>query len=248
MTLGVYLAALMWAAGAVGLGLWLSSRQDIRLLEFLKVERRQGGVDKASTLTSRLPLIAGASGCLWISGGFLPGPLRLIMAAVSAGAVSTWLFNAYRLRRRASDMKSEWPILLETMAVGALAGLDLNAAFLSSVKRATGTLRVEVDKAAGRVAGGTQLNKALLAMARDGVPGADRLRSLLLRCEVLGTPVAEVLESLAVEAATVERQELEGRFNALPLQLSVVTVLFLLPPVLILSIAPHVLMFLNSRW
>jgi tight adherence protein C len=154
----------------------------------------------------------------------------------------------HRAKSREAEMKSEWPALLEGMAVASLSGLDLSAAFLASARRVGGALRDEVDKAAVRLAGGTQLSRALLVMAKDGVPGADRLRSLLLRCEVLGTPVADVLESLAAEAITVERQEIEGRFNALPLRLSVVTVLFLLPPVLIVSIAPHVLLFLNSRW
>ena len=137
---------------------------------------------------------------------------------------------------------------VQTCALPILSGLDLSSAFVSATRRIGGALRHELDKASVRVAGGMQLSAALKALANDGVPGAERLRALLLQCEVLGTPVAEVLQALALEAATVERQEVEGRFNSLPLKMSIVTVLFLLPPVLIVSIAPHVLAFLNSRW
>jgi pilus assembly protein TadC len=145
-------------------------------------------------------------------------------------------------------MRSEWPVLLETMAVGALSGLDLNSAFMAAVKRVGGPLRDEADRAALRLAAGTPLSKSLDVLVKARIPGADRLAAMLVQCEVLGTPVAATLDSLALESSVLERQEMEARFNALPLKMSLVTVFFLLPPVLVVSIAPHVLLFLSSQW
>lgn len=105
-----------------------------------------------------------------------------------------------------------------------------------------------MDKVSLRVAGGMSLSQALKAMEKDGISEARRLRSMLLQAEVLGTPVSTVLAALSQEADDEERHEMEQRFNALPVKLSVVTVLFLLPPVLIVAIVPHLLIFLKSRW
>jgi len=153
-----------------------------------------------------------------------------------------------RARSKAAEIKAEWPVLLEGMSAAALSGLDLISAFAAGVRRTSGPLREELGEALVRIAGGMSLSGALASLTKAAVPGADRLRSILMRCEVLGTPVAEVLESLALEASTTERLELEGRFNSLPLKLSIVTVIFLLPPVLIVSIAPHVLAFIGTKW
>ena len=244
----VALSSLIGASSAA-LGAWALVKQDARLLDFRQEAAQHAHNGSRPGRDSKYAAIALCSSCLWAAfGRSLPPACSVLLGITAAFAGGMWLAGRRRRKRRLDEMRSEWPALLEGMAVAALSGLDLNAAFLAAGRRTAGVLREEVDRACVRLAGGVQLSKALEVLSKDGVPGADRLRSLLLRCEVLGTPVAEVLQTLALEAATVERQEIEGRFNALPLRLSVITVVFLLPPVLVTSIAPHVLMFLNSRW
>lgn len=229
------------------LGAWALGREDARLRDF---RLRGTPQEHHRTLPWYVRKMLFAASTLLLIGTLVKAPSQVksvLWAAIAGGAlILGW--ETQLKRYRVAEMRSEWPVFLESMSVGALSGMDMNSAFLSAARRTTGALFSELTAACGRVSGGMQLSKALAVMARDGVPGAERLRTLLLQCEVLGTPVSEVLQALALEAATVERQEAEGRFNALPLRMSIITVLFLLPPVLIVSIAPHVLAFLNSRW
>jgi Flp pilus assembly protein TadB len=229
------------------LGAWVLGREDARLRDF-----RSGVVSPErgrppATYAKRL-LLAASPLLVITTVTRAPSPVNGVLWAIISGGALLLGYDAQLKRNRLAQMRSEWPVFLESMSVAALSGMDITSAFLTASRRTSGPLLEELSAARGRVTGGMQLSKALTILAEDGVPGAERFRSLLLQCEVLGTPVSEVLQALALEAATVERQEAEGRFNALPLKMSIVTVLFLLPPVLIVSIAPHVLAFLNSRW
>jgi len=171
------------------------------------------------------------------------------LSGLAAAAASVKrIARAVRSRRRNREIALQWPFLLEAMSFAALSGLDLNSAFQAASKRTRGALREEVDKVVVRIMGGMSLGTALAVMEKDGVPEATRLRAMLAQAEMLGTPVSQVLETLASEYHTQESQEFEERLNALPVKLSIITVLFLLPPVLVISVAPHILSFLGSRW
>jgi Flp pilus assembly protein TadB len=240
----------IFAASLSLLGLWYVTRHEARLMEV----RAKGTASQESAagfrwLWSHRGETLGAALVGWaIFGRSLPGrwPIILVGPVVLAG--SACLIDRYRQSRRLADIRSEWPVLLETMAVGALSGLDLNAAFMAAIRRTEGPLREETEKVALRLAGGSQLSRALNILVKQGIPGAERLAGALLQSEVLGTPVAALLDSLALETSVLERQDIEGRFNTLPLKMSLVTVIFLLPPILVVSIAPHVILFLNSQW
>lgn len=230
-------------------GLWFLSRQDARLLDFglRNTGPESGGAQRSDGMKQGLFTLG--SVVLWIV-------LRKALppwASTPTAAVPAWLLVRLLARSRAASarqgrIEAEWPLLLESMSVAALSGLGLNTAFELAAKRVAGPLRLEAEKVILRVNGGLPLSKALETLVRERVPGADRLASVLLQCEMLGTPVAGVLESLAQEASNLERQSMEAKFNSLPLKLSLITVVFLLPPVLVVSIAPHVLVFLNTKW
>jgi Flp pilus assembly protein TadB len=249
MMLGAEALSAMAGASLFLFGQWFLLREDARLMDFGLGETQSPALERPRKLSRSEPALAVASGCAWLL--FckqLPGPWPAVTALVPAWATARWARHQYLRSKRLEEMKGQWPVLLESMAVAALSGLDLNAAFVMASKRATGFLKRETDKVVLRLAGGLPLSRALEVLARERVPGAERLLYMFVQCEVLGTPVAEVLESLAMEATDLERQEMEGKFNSLPLKLSVVTVLFLLPPLLIVSIAPHILVFLSTRW
>ena len=81
-----------------------------------------------------------------------------------------------------------------------------------------------------------------------GLPDVRRLRALLSQSEILGTPVADMLKRLSEEGYDEERRLMEERYNALPVKLSAITVFFLLPPVLAVSVMPHILAFIEAGW
>jgi pilus assembly protein TadC len=170
-----------------------------------------------------------------------------ILMAAAALAARVLVQNARR-KRRVREIRREWPFLIESMAVAALSGLDTASAFQAAARRTRGILRAETDKVVLRLMSGASLSRALSVMDDSWIPEVKRLRSVLAQSEILGTPVAGMLKSLSDEGYEAERQAMEERFNALPLQLSAITVFFLLPPVLAVSVLPHILAFLESSW
>ncbi len=239
------LTAALFGACAALLGGWALVRPDTRLRDLVMERPADPGTVKVPRRWATYAAVA----ALGLSLGFpLSRPLKGSLWAVVLGGCLSIARGLQAERRRVAEFRAEWPALLEGMAVAVMSGLDMRSAFVTAARRVTGALKPEIEKASARLEGGMQFGQALESLAKAGVPGAERLRSLLLQCDVLGTPVADTLQSLALEAVTVERQEAERRYNALPLKLSVITVGLLLPPVLIVSIAPNILVFLNSRW
>jgi len=151
-------------------------------------------------------------------------------------------------KRRNAEVLSQWPTLLEGMAVAVIAGMDMQSAFEICSARTHGFLRQAASKVVLRLHSGLPLASALAIMENEGIEPARRLRTTLVQAESLGTPVAEVLSTLSAEYYTLEKQSFEYKLNSLPVKLSVITVVFLLPPVLIVSIAPHVIAFMGTKW
>lgn len=151
-------------------------------------------------------------------------------------------------RRRNKQITAEWPTLLEGMVVAVAAGMDVLRAFEISASKARGPLREAAEKVLLGIHSGMSLPAALALMEKDGIEPARRLRATLAQAEVLGTPISEVLEALSAEYHTLEKQCFESRLNALPVKLSIITVIFLLPPVLIVSVMPHVFVFISTGW
>lgn len=202
---------------------------------------------RRTRLVAVMPWMVLATG-LSLQASGVPGPWGLVGALCASAAYGLSLRESSRRRKWIEEIKSQWPLMLDAMATASTSGLDLRTAFHVAARRTTGALRLEMDRVSLRAAGGQSLSQALTVMEKDGVAMARRLRSMLVQAEVLGTPVSTVLSALAQEAEDGERHELEQRFNALPLKLSVITVVFLLPPVLIVAIVPHLLIFLRSQW
>ena len=142
----------------------------------------------------------------------------------------------------------QWPTLLESMAVATAAGLNVMQAFEVCANRLSGPLKQSAEKVVLRLRSGISLPAALGIMEKDGVDVAKGLKTTLAQAEALGTPVSDVLETLSKEYYVFEKQSFESQLNSLPVKLSVITVVFLLPPVLIVSVMPHVLSFVRASW
>ncbi len=243
----MFLPCALWGSSLALIGYWWATRRDSRL----SPRRPADGHSAERVLRSRWftlgPWAAlGVAAVLQSIG--LKGPWVSVAFAWAALAFIVSREAASRKRKWIEEIKAQWPLMLEGMATASASGLDLRTSFQAAAKRTTGALRQEMDKVSLRAAGGLSLSQALTVMEKDGVQDARRLRSMLVQAEVLGTPMSTVLTALAEEADDEARQEAEHRFNALPIKLSLVTVAFLLPPVLIVAIVPHLLVFLRSRW
>ena len=237
----------LFGASLALMAYWWATRRESRLAPKRPIEGYAATFSRSTRLAAAMPWIALATGLSLRAIG-VPGPWGLLGALGALLSYGLSLRESSRRRKWIEEIKAQWPLMLDAMATASTSGLDLRTAFQVAARRTTGALRQEMDKVSLRAAGGQSLGQALTVMEKDGIAAARRLRSMLVQAEVLGTPVSTVLSALSQEADDGERHELEQRFNALPMKLSIVTVVFLWPPVLIVAIVPHLLIFLRSQW
>jgi pilus assembly protein TadC len=240
-----FLGPLVFGASAALFGLWVL-RADFRRMGF--AAPRQPASRKDVRFISRAS--RGLKAVLWVLAAmavwFALGRGGLL-SLVFAGA-GHWMVEKHRRSKRQRELRREWPFLIESMAVAALSGMGPGDAFQAAAKLARGAMREETEKVVLRLLGGAGLSSALKAMEGCGLPDVRRLRALLSQSEILGTPVADMLKRLSDEGYDEERRAMEERFNALPVKLSAITVFFLLPPVLAVSVMPHILAFIEAGW
>ncbi len=238
-----WLGPLVFGASGVFFGLW-ALRADFRRMGFAG-PRQLPGPTGARMISGRM-----RRAFLWVSLALL-GCLvfgRRAFLAVVVVYVAQHAVRDYRRRRRVREIRRDWPFLIESMAVATLSGMGPGDAFQAAAQRARGAMREETDKVVLRLMGGASLSRALSAMEGCGLPAVRRMRALLSQSEILGTPVADMLKRLSEEGYDQERRAMEERFNALPVKLSAITVFFLLPPVLAVSVMPHILAFIEAGW
>lgn len=238
------LVPVLWGCAGFVFGSWVLSSDARRMGIARPTLAQRLDVKSGPGKTLRILLCFGAI-ALVIAGS---KSVRRIALLIVSLLCAKRVLNGIRRRKRASEMRREWPCLVESMAVAALSGMETGAAFMAAARRVQGALREETDKVTLRMIGGAPLSRALAVCDEVSIPEVKRFRSVLAQSEILGTPVAGILRTLSDEGYEAERQTMEERFNTLPLVLSAITVFFLLPPVLAVSIIPHVLAFLESRW
>ncbi|MBX6350335.1 MAG: type II secretion system F family protein [Clostridia bacterium] len=95
--------------------------------------------------------------------------------------------------------------------------------------------------------GGSFLEALESACAALGIPEGRSLVRALRSAETLGTPLARVLREEAERSRERRRMAVARAADALPFQLALVTTLFLLPSLLVVSLVPSVINFL-ARW
>ncbi len=66
--------------------------------------------------------------------------------------------------------------------------------------------------------------------------------------ERAGAPFAQILMELAGMLRHALRMRKEREMSLLPLKLTLVTIVFLLPSILVIALVPNVLTFINARW
>lgn len=141
----------------------------------------------------------------------------------------------------------EWPAFLEGVVVALTSGLELPDALDVASRMVRGPLRLEMERVLLDIKTGRPVHRCLGDLsARLGLPGVSRFHFVLSQAELLGTPLAETCTVLAEEAYNEMRQEMEYKLNALPVKLAIVASGLLLPPVVLITIAPGVLAFLGG--
>jgi tight adherence protein C len=187
-----------------------------------------------------------AGGSLWI-GNRLP-TAGLLLGVVGAYCLPD-LVLVHAVKRRLQQLRAGFLAALDLLASTAAGGHGLHACLHMVGPRLPGPIRVVVGAALREIDAGRRIHQALAAAGqRSGLTELVTLAGALEEAESLGTPVTTTLRELASGLRVDRRNALEAQASALPLKLSVCTIAFFLPPILVLLVLPNVLGFLGTPW
>ena len=201
-------------------------------------------------LSTRLFLLAGA--ILMAVSRLLP---HFQMAATTCAVLLLSALGFSVLKHKAEQRKhrqlllAELPGLIDITALCVQGGLPLAAALREAVRFHRGAIGAFFRQLLKTAEAGTDLATALKqGVERAETPEVRSVCRTLASALLLGVPAAETLAELSTYAARRRRQNLEERINSLPVRLTLVAMLLLLPPVVVLVVLPNLAGFFQSPW
>lgn len=149
-----------------------------------------------------------------------------------------------RVEKRRNEIIEGFPDALDMMLVCVEAGQSLDQAILRVAKESRAgyaALGEEFDIVANEVKAGKERVQVLKDMAdRVGVPDVASFVTTLVQSALFGTSIAEALRVYSADMRDKRVMRAEEKANMLPTKLTLGTMLFTVPPLLIILIGPSV--------
>lgn len=182
-----------------------------------------------------------------------PDPMRLVLYAVLAGFIGyrapPW-WVARRRKQRQRNMADGFPDALDLMLVCVEAGQSLDQAIIrvaSEVRDAHGALSEELQIVSAEMRAGKDRALVLRDFAdRSGVSDISAFVTVLLQSIAYGTSVSAALRVYAAEMRDKRLMRAEEKANTLPTKLTLGTMLFTVPPLMLILIGPSLIEILRS--
>ena len=167
--------------------------------------------------------------------GFMPGALGYL-------APKYWVTK--RVQKREEEITSGFPDALDLMLVCVEAGQSLDQAIIRVAKEmraAYPALAEEFELVAYEMKAGKDKSQVLRDFGdRVGVQDVNSFVTVLIQSASFGTSVAEALRVYASEMRDKRVMRAEEKANKLPTKLTLCTMMFCVPPLLVILIGPSV--------
>ncbi len=177
-----------------------------------------------------------------------PNAPRLLMFCGIAGilgylAPAWWVSR--RKNERQGEMRDGFPDALDLMLVCVEAGQSLDQSIIrvsNEVKQAHGALAEELQIVASEMRAGKDRGQVLREFAdRSGVPDISAFVTVLVQSATFGTSVSGALRVYASEMRDKRLMRAEEKANTLPTKLTLGTMLFTVPPLMLILIGPSLI-------
>ncbi len=179
-----------------------------------------------------------------------PGELELttVLLSVLLPGVIGYFMPSYwverRVQQRQEDVTNGFPDALDLMLVCVEAGQSLDQAILrvsSEIKIAYPTLSEEFEIVANEMRAGKDRVSVLRDMAeRCGVTDVSSFVTVLVQSAKYGTSISDALRVYASEMRDKRVLRAEEKANVLPTKLTIGTMMFTVPPLLIILVGPSI--------
>jgi tight adherence protein C len=178
-------------------------------------------------------------------GGGISGMLCAVMLVVAAGFYGPLIVVRRRIAARQQEIRRGFPNALDLMQVAVQAGLGFDAALARIAEElilAHPALAEEFTIVGTELRAGKPREQVLNDLAqRSGVEEIGSFVAVINQSMRFGTSIADALEVFSSEMRHKRMMLAEERANKLPVQLSGVLVLFMLPAVLTVCLGPAII-------
>ncbi len=230
--------------------------QNSREMDQARMQMMRAGYrgKNAVRLFNFVQFVAGMAG-LALGGGYallasLTGDVAMqdialyILAPVALGYYGPKYYIKARAQARQTEITQGFPDALDLMLVCVEAGQSLDQAINRIAKEsrmAYPALSDELDIVAQEVKAGKDRALVLKDMAyRVDVPDITAFVSALVQSSTFGTSIAESLRTYSSEMRDKRVMRAEERANKLPTKMTMGTMLFTLPPMMIIMVGPSI--------
>lgn len=229
--------------------------QDVEELAGMKLKLLQAGY-KQKTAVRTFHFAQFALGLLFLTLGLLyvlvlasddMSTRDLILAIVIPGGAGYYLPKYWIERRRQErqeEIESGFPDSLDLMLVCVEAGQALDQSIVrvaAEIRAGYPALADEFQMVANEMKAGKDRITVLRDMAeRAGVPDVSSFVTVLIQSTSFGTSIADALRVYASEMRDKRVMRAEEKANVLPTKLTLGTMMFCLPPLLIILIGPSI--------
>ena len=166
----------------------------------------------------------------------------LIPGCVGYYAPKYWVQR--RVQNRESEITSGFPDALDLMLVCVEAGQSLDQAIIRvarEIRTGYPALSEEFEIVAYEMKAGKEKTRVLRDMGeRVGIQDVNSFVTTLIQSATFGTSIAEALRVYAAEMRDKRVMRAEEKANKLPTKLTLGTMMFCLPPLLIILIGPSI--------
>lgn len=179
-----------------------------------------------------------------VFGSSMQATIISVMLPGAIGYLGPKYWVTKRVQKREEEITSGFPDALDLMLVCVEAGQSLDQAIIRVAKEmraAYPALAEEFEIVAYEMKAGKDKTKVLRDMGeRVGVQDVNSFVTVLIQSATFGTSVAEALRVYAGEMRDKRVMRAEEKANKLPTKLTLGTMMFCVPPLLVILIGPSV--------
>lgn len=192
-------------------------------------------------------LVVGVLYTLITSGETKPSTTNLLLTSLLPGVAGYYLpvyWVERRVQSRREEMQDGFPDSLDMMLVCVEAGQSLDQAIIrvsKEIKLGYPAMGEEFETVAQEIKAGKERAQVLRDFGeRSGLPDIASFVTTMVQSATFGTSIAEALRVYAAEMRDKRVMRAEEKANVLPTKLTLGTMLFTVPPLMIILIGPSI--------
>lgn len=192
-------------------------------------------------------LILGVAYTILTNNGEPLSPVKVAMTVIGPAGIGYYLPKYWVERRRQTrqqEIMDGFPDALDMMLVCVEAGQSLDQSIIRvsrEIRAGFPALADEYEMVAHEIKAGKDRTTVLRDMAeRAGVPDVSSFVTVLIQSATFGTSIADALRVYASEMRDKRVMRAEEKANKLPTKLTLCTMMFTVPPLLLIMIGPSI--------